>query len=393
MKMKDGVAEEQLSEIADIIMGQSPPSSTYNQEGKGLPFFQGKAEFGDIYPTVVKYCSKPARIAKPNDILMTVRAPVGPVNLSPSECCIGRGLAAIRGRQSKIDQMYLFYYLRSIESRLSKLGQGSTFTAIGRREIERIEVPHPVDLTVQRRIASTIQMAHVLTQKRERANQLTSKITQSIFLKMFGDPLTNPFRWDIHMLREVCNKITDGSHGSPPNSKEWSETGVPYITAKNVKPWGIDLTDLTYVKKEDHEAIFKRCNPEKYDVLYVKDGVKTGIAAVNLLDFEFTMLSSLALFKPNKSFLNPFFLEGVLNSSSMFSRNVSDMKGAAIRRLTLDQLSGIEIPVPPLNRQNQFGDFVHRFTALRQKQNKSTEQIGKLFRSLMHKAFRGELVA
>src|SRR5690242_4777439 len=99
-------------------MGQSPPSSTYNNDGKGLPFFQGKAEFGDIYPTAVKYCSKPARIAAPNDILMTVRAPVGPVNLSPSECCIGRGLVAIRGKKSKIDQMYLFYFLRSIESRL-----------------------------------------------------------------------------------------------------------------------------------------------------------------------------------------------------------------------------------------------------------------------------------
>src|SRR5213594_2561165 len=104
--MKDGWVREPLRDVADIIMGQSPPSWTYNQEKNGLPFFQGKAEFGEIYPTVKKYCSKPARVAKRNDILMTVRAPVGPVNLSPSECCIGRGLAAIRGKESKIDQIY-----------------------------------------------------------------------------------------------------------------------------------------------------------------------------------------------------------------------------------------------------------------------------------------------
>lgn len=87
---------EVLSDVAKIIMGQSPPSSTYNSTGKGLPFFQGKTDFGEMYPTPRVYCTEPNRIAEPGDILITVRAPVGPTNINFVQSCIGRGLAAIR---------------------------------------------------------------------------------------------------------------------------------------------------------------------------------------------------------------------------------------------------------------------------------------------------------
>ena len=85
--------------ITELIMGQSLPSLTYNEKGEGLPFFQGKIEFGEIYPTPIAYCSDPIKIAEPNDILFSVRAPVGEVNIAPFRCCIGRGLSAIRVRR------------------------------------------------------------------------------------------------------------------------------------------------------------------------------------------------------------------------------------------------------------------------------------------------------
>ena len=95
--MKRGWILEPLAAIAHVAMGQSPPSTTYNMTGEGLPFLQGKFEFGEVYPTPVRFCSKPLRVAEQDDILVSVRAPVGPVNLSPAKCCIGRGLAAVRG--------------------------------------------------------------------------------------------------------------------------------------------------------------------------------------------------------------------------------------------------------------------------------------------------------
>src|SRR3972149_146891 len=99
-----------LASIADLIMGQSPPSSSYNESGEGLPFFQGKTDFGFRHPEVRLFCNAPLKIARPNDILMSVRAPVGPTNVANRECCIGRGLAAIRPRA--IDGAFLFFNLR-----------------------------------------------------------------------------------------------------------------------------------------------------------------------------------------------------------------------------------------------------------------------------------------
>jgi len=118
-----------LSEFCDIVMGQSPPSTSYNTSGDGLPFFQGKAEFGELYPQIQKYCNKPKKIAERNDILLSVRAPVGPTNIAIKKSCIGRGLAAIRALDS-VNYKYVFYLLRSKQIYLSGQGTGTTFRAI-----------------------------------------------------------------------------------------------------------------------------------------------------------------------------------------------------------------------------------------------------------------------
>jgi len=130
------------NDIVEVIMGQSPPSSTYNTMKEGIPFFQGKAEFGDIYPKAKKYCSKPNRIANEGDILLSVRAPVGDVNLSSFICCIGRGLAAIRCKD-KLNNYFLFNYLLQSKSKIASLGDGSTFKAIGKTVVKNIRFPLP----------------------------------------------------------------------------------------------------------------------------------------------------------------------------------------------------------------------------------------------------------
>ncbi len=144
-----------LSDACEIILGQSPESITYNTDRRGLPFFQGKTEFGDRYPTVAKWCSKPKKVAQKNDILISVRAPVGPTNLAPSKCCIGRGLAAIRPFKD-IEYLYIFYYLRNIEHELAEMGTGTTFKAISGQDLRSITIPL-VSFTEQKLIVSEIE--------------------------------------------------------------------------------------------------------------------------------------------------------------------------------------------------------------------------------------------
>lgn len=133
---------KKLQDCATIIAGQSPESKYYNSTGEGIPFFQGKADFGELYPKVRMYCSSPTKIAQYNDILLSVRAPVGPTNLSPGTVCIGRGLAAIRPDDS-LNLKYLLYYFRYFETQLSAKGTGTTFKAINQKLIKNLEIPIP----------------------------------------------------------------------------------------------------------------------------------------------------------------------------------------------------------------------------------------------------------
>jgi hypothetical protein len=140
----------------EIIMGQSPPSRTYNIVGKGLPFLQGKAEFGEFYPIATKFCTEPTRIAEPNDILVSVRAPVGATNIADRQYAIGRGLAAIRCNP-KVNPRYLLYVLRRMEMQIAEhvRDQGSGFTAIKKKQLKSIEVPVP-EIDIQSQLVGLI---------------------------------------------------------------------------------------------------------------------------------------------------------------------------------------------------------------------------------------------
>ena len=133
-------AKTTLANIATIEMGQAPDSSSYNTEGNGLPFFQGKAEFQVIFPKIQKWCSEPTKIVERGDILLSIRAPVGPTNIASEISCIGRGLAGIRA-ENGVNQAFLHYYFKNIESWLSGQGTGSTFTAISGQFVRNISCP------------------------------------------------------------------------------------------------------------------------------------------------------------------------------------------------------------------------------------------------------------
>ena len=144
-----------LPDFTYIVMGQSPSSTTYNRSGDGLPFFQGKAEFGDLFPTINQYCSQPNKIAKQGATLLSVRAPVGPTNLAQHDCCIGRGLAALHPCGG-IEPKFLLYLFRSIEPEMSNKGTGSTFKAITKGFVESLEFNLP-PLPEQHRIVAKIE--------------------------------------------------------------------------------------------------------------------------------------------------------------------------------------------------------------------------------------------
>ena len=133
-----------LSEIADIIMGQSPNGSTYNENGEGIIFYQGRAEFGTRFPSIRLFTTNPTRIAPANSILISVRAPVGDINITHKECCIGRGLASAVSRTNK--SAFLLYTLFSLKSDLDKFNaEGTVFGSINRKALETLKILIPTN--------------------------------------------------------------------------------------------------------------------------------------------------------------------------------------------------------------------------------------------------------
>ena len=296
----------------------------------------------------------------------------------------------IRVNQSRLDPGYLTRWLteqwkhRVFEGLCT---QWVNQASVRKEDLLSLKIPLP-PLPEQRHIAAILDKADAIRRKRQQALRLTEDFLRSAFLDLFGDPVTNPKGWRGQSLDFVCEKISDGTHHSPPIQT----FGVPYITAKHLKPYGLDFhAHPWFVSEKNHLEIFSRCDPRPGDVLYIKDGVTTGLAAINHYNFEFSMLSSLALLRPRPKLCTPQFLCEFLNNPSVKSRMLSHMSGAAIRRLTLAKIKKQEILLPPLNIQNQFSEIHSSLGKIKKQLNCSFEETNKLFHSLVQRAFRAEL--
>lgn len=173
-------------------------------------------------------------------------------------------------------------------------------------------------------------------------------------------PFEIPESWEWCNITEITSKITDGTHNSPPNGPN----GIyKYVTAKNIKPLGIILDNITYVDEAIHNEIYARCNPEYGDILYIKDGATTGVVTINNLDEPFSLLSSVALIKPFSVISNKFLLY-YLQSDICLNSVRSSMKGVGITRITLKQIEQWNVPLPPLAEQKRIANEVERWFTL-----------------------------
>lgn len=180
-----------MEDVAEIILGQSPPSSTYNENGIGPPFLQGKAEFGPIYPSPVKYCSDPKRMAPSRSVLISVRAPVGDVNIAASDYAIGRGLASLD--PSGISEKFLFYYLTAAKSAIEARGTGSTFKSINKSTLKNFPVPLPpkaAEQTISRILWQVDKKLDAESARRAALDQLFQRLLHDLMRGAIRSPET-----------------------------------------------------------------------------------------------------------------------------------------------------------------------------------------------------------
>lgn len=302
---------------------------------------------------------------------------------------IAWNLFLIKLDNKKLYSQYFAHYLNHLSDQnyFDKFLTGGTVKFINKKTMGNIQVPLP-PLPQQQKIANILDAADALRQNDKALIAKYDELTQALFLDMFGDPVSNPKGWGEKSLNDLCTKITDGTHDTPLRLTE----GIKFITGKHIRPFVIDYDNSDYVTEEVHNEIYRRCNPEYGDILYTNIGVNFATAAMNTVDYEFSM-KNVALLKYKREFLNGRFLESILNNEFFKDRlkRVFGIGGAQ-QFLSLSNIKSIMILNPPLELQNQFAERVAVIEEQKAIAQKSLEHSESLFNSLLQKAFKGELV-
>lgn len=418
-ELPEGWVESVLPQIAEITMGQSPPGSSYNEEGKGLPFFQGKTDFGDRHPTVRVWCTQPTKIAKPGDVLITVRAPVGPTNVADRRCAIGRGLAAFTP-SSGIATEFLLFALRLKEPELALSGTGSTFTAISKKDIESIAISVP-PLQEQVRIVRKIEeLLAYLNGARDHLSRVpailkrfrqavlaaacSGRLTQDWRDKMgevVGPPLRGPESelwpdlpecWRSITVEKACSDVVDCPHSTP----KWTSTGVVCLRTTNFKPGVLDLHEVRFVSESTYKDRVSWLEPKAGDVLYSREGGILGIACIIPPNMRLCLGQRMMLMRTSPKLCDPVFLMHVLNSPTILAQVRDLTGGSASPHLNVGDIKAFPMPHPCLEEQRE---IVRRVAALfsltdtiDRRAATFSELADNLTKSILAKAFRGELV-
>lgn len=374
-----------LDSFCSLNMGQSPDSSSYNEERRGIPFFQGNADFGEINPTARVWCDAPTKIAHKGDILISVRAPIGALNIANTECCIGRGLAALTVNETVCEKNYLWYAIASKVEELNSKGTGSTFKAISKTVLAETDIPLP-NIEKQKQIVSELDgITHLISNHKELLDTYDEMII-SRFIELFGDLEENTNGLTIETLDSLC-KVSSSKRIM---QSEWSESGVPFLRISDINnriDKGEETNEL-YIPNETYNSLLDSgLVPESGDILITSRGTLGKCYIVKDSDrfyFQDGMISWLS--NIDKRITSTYL--SMLFSMPFIQKQIEKMQaGSTVAYLSISMLRKMKIVVPSIEAQNEFIDFVEQTNKAKKAVQESLDNLEILKKSLMQKYF------
>ena len=371
-----------LGDICTINMGQSPESSSYNTIGEGLPFFQGNADFGDIHPTIRTWCSNPIKIAKKGDLLISVRAPIGALNIANNQCCIGRGLAALTNYTKNIYKDYLWFALLSKINELNSKGTGSTFKAINKKILAETDISLP-SLEKQKQIAKQLSCLDTLLLKRKQQLSKLDQLVKSRFIEMFGDPLSNVKNWSIMTLSQVCHNIYGGGTPSKRHPEYFTGT-IPWVSPKDMKT-NIINDSIDHITNEAIINSTTNIIPIKSILMVIRSGILKHTLPVAINNIPVTINQDMKAFVPNNIIIKSEFLMHYFKSIELDI--LSGVRGVTADNIDFKAFQKRKIIVPPIQLQEQFTDFVQQVDKVKSSVKQSLAALETLKKSMIQEYF------
>lgn len=336
--------------------------------------------------TQLGFDSCSTKLLPENSVLFSSRAPIGHVAINTIPMCTNQGFKSFVPKADLLDSQYLYYWLKANKEYLQDLGVGATFKEISKTVIANVEIPLP-PLAEQRRIASILDQADELRQKRQQAIEKLDQLLQATFIDIFGDPVSNPKGWDLKPVGEISEsklgKMLDKKKQSSENDQ------YKYLRNANVQWFKFDLSDV--FDMEFNEKDRKNCELKFGDIL-VCEGGEPGRAAIWKNDLENCFFQkALHRVRLDMTQILPEYFVWLFWFYSKNGGFDDHITVATIAHLTGVKMKAMQIPIPPLSMQEEFQQKVNEIEVLKTTLENSSKLFESLFSSLQNQAFNGTL--
>ena len=376
-----------FKDIATVVTGSTPKKIDGNYNGS-IPFVTPgdlgiEPEVKSARANLTMLGAESGRLLPRNSVLVCcIGATIGKVGIAKVPVVTNQQINSLIFNEKDVEPKYGYYFCSSLTELLRHKSTSTTMPIINKTSFSEIAIPLP-HLADQRKIAEILDAADALRQKdRQLINHYTA-LSQSLFLDMFGDPVTNSKGYDQKTLLELTDKITDGTHHTP----TYTQTGVPFLRVTDVTE---SNDSKKFISKEEHQVLIKRCHPVRGDILYTKNGT-IGVGKIVDWDFDFSIFVSLCLLKPKHEIIEVKYLNYFLNTPFAIRQAMKHSKEATIKNLHLVEIKKMKVPYPTLEKQKDFVFKLEEIEKQKQQAEASLVQSNNLFNSLLQKAFTGEL--
>jgi type I restriction enzyme S subunit len=405
----ESATETTLGAVAELLMGNSPPGETYNAVGVGLPLINGPAEYGPRHPKPVKWTSAPARICKPGDVLICVRGnTTGKLNIADNEYCIGRGVAAVRGKPSESDTEFLSFVLQWKADRILELatGGGSTFPNINKPQLEELPVPG-FALPEQRAIAGVLRTVQGAKEACEQVLAATRQLKQSLLHHLFTHgpvpfpkaahvPLRGteigeiPAHWEVVPLGVGFSVFS----GFAFKSQDFKTEGIPVIKIGNLQNGTVVINkDTSYFPRQLVSSAHGKFALHAGDVLIAMTGATTGKVSTLPANLEGAMLNQrvgkIALREESQLLLD--FVKRFVVTPFFQTEIQENILKSAQGNISPKSIERILVPRPPLPEQQQIAAQLAALDAKLAAEESRRTALAALFQSLLHHLMTGRV--
>ena len=398
-KLPEGWEWKKLGDIGEICSGGTPSTRDETNFDGDIPWITPAdlSNFEGIYIEKGKrnisekgLSGSSAKVLPKNSVIFSSRAPIGYVAIASNPLTTNQGFKNIILKEQILPE-YVYYYLKKSKRLAESYASGTTFLEVSATRFSQIPIIIP-PLETQKKIVSILEKAEETKKLRAKADELTQKLLQSVFLEMFGDPVINPMGWDKKKIGNISTHVSSGS--TPKGGKEvYQKEGTLFIRSQNVHMNRLVYEDIAYISREIHNSM-RRTWVQKGDVLLNITGASIGrVAWYSGNNNEANVNQHVCIIRPKQSIVKPEFLSYQISMESYQNKTLSQQSGATRQAFNYSQIKDFDSIVPSVDLQQNFVSIIGKIEEIKKSQQQSSLEINNLFDALMQKAFTGELVA